>query len=84
MPVNYDQDLVLVTAASGKQATQLVPRLVGKWKRLRLQVNSAASKERLENQYPDAEVVQVDLADAHACKGLLEGVTSCFMITPGL
>ena len=84
MPVNYEKDLVLVTCASGKQATDLIPHLEGKWKKLRLQVGSEQSKQRLSKQYPDAEVVRVDLADPHQCVGLLDGVTACFLVVPGL
>lgn len=82
MPVNYEKDLLLVTCASGKQATELVPHLYGKWKKLRLQVVSDSSKERLSKQYPNAEVVQAELTDPSACNKLLEGVTAVFLICP--
>ena len=82
MSVDYENDLLLVTAASGRQVSALLPHLVKKWKRLRLNVASQGSKERLQQQFPDAEVTQVDISDAHACKALLEGVTACFLVTP--
>ena len=82
MTVDYEKDLLLVTAAGGKQASCLLPLLVKKWKRLRLNVLSAESKEKLEKQYPNAEVIQADTTDARACKALLEGVTACYLVTP--
>lgn len=82
MAVNYEQDLVLVTCASGKQASHLIPRLLGKWKRLRLACNSPASVDRLRKQYPDAEVVKIDLAEPASCRSLLHGVTTVFHIGP--
>ena len=83
MTVDFENDLLLITAASGKQASALLQNVSNKWKRLRLNVSSAASKEKLEKQYPNAEVIQSDISDSHACKKLLEGVTACFLITPG-
>ena len=83
MTVDLENDLLLITAASGKQATStLLPLVSKKWKRLRLNVSSVASKEKLEKQYPNAEVTQCDVSDAKACKKLLEGVTACWMVTP--
>lgn len=77
MAVDFQNDLLLVTIAGGKQAQGLLPHLIKKWKRLRLNVQSSESREKLEKEYPNAEVTQCDLSDAHACKKLLEGVTAC-------
>lgn len=82
MPVNYDQDLILVTCASGKQAADVILQLIDKWKRIRLQVNSDKSKQRLQSEYPSTEVVQADLFDPHDAPKLLEGVTACFLNCP--
>lgn len=84
MPADYEQDRVLVTCASGKQGTDLIPQLYGKWKKLRLQVVSDSSKEQLRKQYPNAEVVQADLAMVQDCKRILEGVTACYFVGPSL
>ena len=83
MAVDFENDLLFITAASGKQASAMLPRLSKQLERLRLNVSSAASKERLEKQYPGAEVIQCDISDAYACKKLLEGVTACYLVTPG-
>ncbi|KAK3671625.1 hypothetical protein LTR78_008548 [Recurvomyces mirabilis] len=82
MPVNKHNGLLLITAASGKQATGLLPHLKD-WRRLRLQVNSKASRDRLQKQWPDAEVVIADLASQADCDRILEGVTACYLVTPG-
>ena len=83
MTGDFENDLLLVIAATGKQATGMLPHLIKKWKRLRLNASNAASKEKLQKQYPNAEVTQCDTSDAHACKKLLEGVTACYLVTPG-
>lgn len=83
MTANTQNELLLVTAASGKQASALLPRLNGKWKRLRLQCMSDSSAARLREQYPEAEVVQSGFADISSARKLLEGVNVCFLVTPG-
>ena len=84
MSVDFSEDLLLVTCASGKQASFLLPFLSMKWKKLRLAVNSQASRENLKHIYPDAEVVQADLAEPKDCQKLLEGVTAAYHIGPPL
>ncbi|KAK4553655.1 hypothetical protein LTR86_009153 [Recurvomyces mirabilis] len=82
MSVDEHNDLLLITAARGKQATGLLPHLKD-WRRLRLQVNSKASQDRLQKQWPDAEVVMADLASQAGCDRILEGVAACYLVTPG-
>ena len=82
MAISHEQDLILVTCASGKQASHLLPHLSQKWKRLRLACNSPASVDRLRKQHPTAEVVTIDLAEPSACRSLLQGVTTVFHIGP--
>ncbi|KAI4741794.1 hypothetical protein E4T50_07781 [Aureobasidium sp. EXF-12298] len=84
MSANLEQDLLLVTCASGKQGTGLIPHIAKKWKRLRLHAGSEASKERLQKQYPSAEVIVADMADPTTAPKLLEGVTCCFIVCPPL
>lgn len=79
---DFDNDLLLITCASGKQATALLPHIIPKWKHVRLQVLSTASKERLEKAYPSAEVICADMADSHACHQLLKNTTSVFLVGP--
>lgn len=81
---DFDNDLLLITCASGKQATALLPHVIPKWKHIRLQVLSTASKARLEKQYPTAEVICADMADPTACRKLLDDVSSCFLVGPPL
>lgn len=82
MGVNYYEDWILVTCASGTEAGFLLPFLVNKWKSLRLTVRSQASCEELEEDYPMADVVQVDLADSKDRQRLLNGVTPVYHIGP--
>ncbi|KAK6004332.1 hypothetical protein QM012_008194 [Aureobasidium pullulans] len=84
MSADPEQDLLLITCATGKQGTGLLPQIVKKWKRLRFHVGSEASKERLQKQYPSAEVVVADMADPTTASKLLDGVTCCFMVCPPL
>ena len=82
MNVDFDDEILLVTAAGGKQARALLKHIASKWKNLRLNVSSNASKERLQKQYPHAEVDTHDVSDPNACKKLFEGVAACYMVTP--
>ncbi|KAI9693300.1 MAG: hypothetical protein M1822_005296 [Bathelium mastoideum] len=84
MSVNFEQDLLLITCASGKQSSHLVPLVAQKYKRLRLQAHSQASIDRLREQYPSAEVVQADLGDPNAVSGLVSGVTALYLVGPSL
>ena len=82
MPVDYANDVILVTCASGKQASLLLPFLSKKWKHLRLAVHSPESQDRLTKEYPDAEVLQANLAEPEECKQLLQNVTAVYHIGP--
>ena len=82
MAIDFENDILLVTAAGGKQARELLKHVAPKWKRLRLNVSTPASKERLQKQYPDAEVFTCDVSDPHACKELLKGISACYLVTP--
>lgn len=82
MAVDFDNEVILVTAASGKQASQLIPHLAKKWKHLRLLVNSEGSKQLLSKQYPNAEVLTGDVTNAQDCHRIFQGVAACYMITP--
>ena len=82
MSVHYQSELLLITCTSVKQCSRLLPLLYGKWKRLRLIVNSISSEERVKRQYPDAEVTRADLANPLECSRLMKGVTAVFHIGP--
>lgn len=81
MPADPNNDLLLLTCASGKQITTLLP-LLSEWKRVRLAVKSAPSKERLQKQYPHAEVIQTDLYSPSNTANLLKDVNVVIHIGP--
>lgn len=74
-------DLVVLTVAAGKQSSLLVPILCGKHP-LRLVVNSSSSLRRLEDQYPQAEVVQADMTLAQDCRRIVKGASTVYHIGP--
>lgn len=82
MAFDTANDLILVTAASGKQGSALLPFLTSTWKRLRLQCVSNTSKDRLRRQFPDAEVVQCRFEDIADARMLMQGVSACVLVTP--
>ena len=82
MPTDPEHDVLLVTCASGKQASRLLPLLAGRWKRLRLVVHSAASRAQLAAQHPGTSVVQADLYDGHDVAALLDGMAVVLHIEP--
>ena len=84
MSVDFENDLLLITCASGKQCSHLLPIISRRFKRLRLQVNSQTSLDRLRLQYPSAEVIQADLGDPHAVSRLVSGVTALYLVGPSL
>ncbi|CAO2653701.1 Nn.00g031120.m01.CDS01 [Neocucurbitaria sp. VM-36] len=81
MPADLATDLLLITSAGGKQASALLP-LLREWKKLRLAVKSSASRDRLQQQYPHAEVIQTDLYSPSNCTSLLKGVNVVIHIGP--
>ncbi|KAJ5784224.1 uncharacterized protein N7503_009436 [Penicillium pulvis] len=84
MSVDFENDVILLTCASGKQCSQLIPLLYNKWQKLRLAVNSASSEERLKTTYPNATVVRADMARPDDAKRILSGVTAVLYIGPSL
>jgi len=78
-------ELIVLTCASGKQCSHLIPLLYDEPKhKLRLVVNSDASSERLQKQYPKAEVVQANLDFPQDCGRIIEGATVIYYIGPPL
>ncbi|KAJ4420579.1 hypothetical protein N0V82_004247 [Gnomoniopsis sp. IMI 355080] len=82
MPVDHETDLLLITCASGKQASHILPLLCGTWKRFRLVVNSTSSEGRLKKHYPNAEVTCTDLYNPTNCQRIMTGVTTVLHIGP--
>lgn len=82
MPADPSIDLIVLTGASGKQCSHLLPFLYDTWKNLRLVVNSASSEARLTSEYPNAQVVRADLTDRHAAKEVLKDATAIYYVGP--
>lgn len=88
MPANFSHDTLLVTCASGRQASHLIPHLLPNWKHFRLAVRSESSRQSLLKQYTSKplasaiEVVQADLAQSSDCARILEGMTAVFHVGP--
>jgi uncharacterized protein YbjT (DUF2867 family) len=81
MPADPSKDLLLITSASGKQATALLP-LLSEWKNLRLAVKNDSSKARLQQQYPHAQIIQTDLYSPENCMHLMKDVSVVIHIGP--
>lgn len=84
MSIDRENDVILLTCASGKQCSKLIPLLYGTWKHLRLAVNSASSAQRLATEYPAATVVQADMANTEDAQRILSGVTTVLYIGPSV
>jgi uncharacterized protein YbjT (DUF2867 family) len=81
MPADPSKDLLLITSATGKQASTLLP-LLSEWKNLRLAVKSKSSTNKLREQYPHAQVIQTDLYSPSNCFSLLQDVSVAIHIGP--
>ncbi|KAF9890682.1 hypothetical protein FE257_005548 [Aspergillus nanangensis] len=84
MSVDLENDVVLLTCASGKQCSRLIPLLYNKWKQLRLAVNSPSSEELLKAKYPDATVVRADMSRTDDARRIMSGVTTLLYIGPSV
>ncbi|PSK59387.1 hypothetical protein B9Z65_3711 [Elsinoe australis] len=84
MPVDPNNDLILITCASGKQGTDLLPHLTKTFRRLRLHCNSTISAQRLSSHYPNAEIIQADLSNPSTAPSLLKDVTAVYLVAPPL
>jgi len=74
-------DLLVITSASGQQATHLLRSLPSSL-RLRLIVHSASSLTRLRQSYPDAEVLIGDLSSRSFCTEVVRDATALYHIGP--
>ena len=84
---DYENDIILLTCANGKQCNQLIPFLLPKWKNLRLAVSSDSSRQQLLEKYAGkskahVEVVLADIAQPNDCKGILDGVAAVYHVGP--
>ncbi|MCJ1421939.1 hypothetical protein MMC32_008306 [Xylographa parallela] len=74
-------DLLVITSASGKQATHLLPFLPSSL-RLRLICHSESSADRLRSLHPNAEVLTGDLNSPSFCASILHNATALYHIGP--
>ena len=87
MPIDFENDVILLTCANGKQCNPLIPFLLPKWKHLRLAVGSDSSRQQLLEKYArkskaHIEVVLADLAQPNDCKRIVNGVTAVYHVGP--
>lgn len=77
-------ELIVLTCASGKQCSQIIPLLYNDSTlyHLRLVVHSEESARKLAAQYPKAEIVQADLHDKRQCANILDGATTIYYVSP--
>ena len=80
--IDYDKEVLVVTCASGKQATALLPNIAHIWKHLRLVCHSQPSQEKLRQQYPSAEVIRADLQLLGEPERILRGATAIYHVEP--
>lgn len=82
LPVDHNNDLLVVTCASGKQASALLPKLAKDWRRLRLICHCVKSEERLKQEYPQADVMRSDLGLPRESERILKGATVIYHVEP--
>ncbi|PVH68016.1 putative nucleoside-diphosphate-sugar epimerase [Cadophora sp. DSE1049] len=77
-------ELIVLTCASGKQCSQIIPLLYPQSSlfKLRLVVHSPSSLARLQEQYPEAEVLQANLDDPHDCAKITDGASVLYYVSP--
>ena len=77
-------ELVVLTCASGKQCSALIPLLYQEPSlyTLRLVVHSQQSLQRLQRQYPKAEVLRANLGNPDDCLKILDGATTIYYVGP--
>ncbi|KAL1845775.1 hypothetical protein Plec18167_004984 [Paecilomyces lecythidis] len=84
MPVDFENDVIALTCASGKQCSRLIPLLYNRWRNIRLIVHSAGSETRLKNQYPNAQILRADLTQPGDIDWIVDGVSTIVHIGPPL
>lgn len=82
MAVDFETDLLVVTAAGGKQCAHLLPLICKRWKKLRLIVNRESSLQRLSASFSDAEIRTADLTDPSQAQEILRGAKVVYHIGP--
>jgi NmrA-like family len=76
----HDEDLILVTGATGNTGSALLQQLEGRGARVRAMVRSDKDEARLPRTAATAVVANFD--DPHFVDAALEGVTHVYLVTP--
>jgi uncharacterized protein YbjT (DUF2867 family) len=79
---DHQEEIILITCASGKQSSALIPHLFRHYPNLRLQCHSSSSATTLSQKYPSAEIVQADLSKSSDCTRILANITAAFLVLP--
>ena len=77
-------ELIVLTCASGKQCSQIIPLLyqyTSQYK-LRLVVHSQKSLEDLQMRWPGAEVFRANLRSSEDCAQIVKGATTIYYVSP--
>jgi uncharacterized protein YbjT (DUF2867 family) len=78
-------EILVITCPSGKQCSRLIPLVYEKGRfKLRLAAHSQSSVEKLQAQYPNAEVITTDLQSPSDVRKLLHGATAVNAVLPSL
>lgn len=79
------EELIVITCAGGKQASALLPHLTSSAKEnehLSLRLVVQHNTERLQSQYPNAEIISADLREHDTARRILKGASAIFFIEP--
>jgi len=75
--------MIVITGASGRQASSFIPHLLSNsLEPLRLVVHSASSEERLHSAYPSAQVIRADLAQPIECARVVRDAVTIYHVNP--
>ncbi|KUJ12385.1 NAD(P)-binding protein [Mollisia scopiformis] len=78
------KEIVVISCASGKQATPLIYFLAKNPYRLRLVVHSTSSQQRLQKSYPEADVRTAELTNPSVCQEIIKDANIVYHIGPSL
>jgi uncharacterized protein YbjT (DUF2867 family) len=82
MTAKNDQDLILVTGATGKVGTELIRELSNTGAIFRAGVHSNKSADKLGTNLSKAKLVEIDYDKPETLRRACEGVGKIFLLTP--
>lgn len=82
VPTKNDQNLILVTGATGKVGTELIKELSTTGAIFRAGVHSNKSADKLGTNLSKAELVEIDYDKPETLRRACEGVGKIFLLTP--